>query len=137
LREWDEAIAGHADKLAVLRAMTHDDVNHTTSTHYLLTGKPSPRLTAALAEHGYFPHQDLMGLRKIGQQLQGPAATPFGRVTTGQSNQMLFNLPLDLDLVGSWRQWPRMDGQLQALGHEPSSHANDGREADIQDGQGT
>src|SRR5271165_4232279 len=25
-----------------------------------------------------------------------------------------------------------MDGRLQALGHEPSSHANDGREADIQ-----
>jgi Protein of unknown function (DUF1501) len=43
-------IARHADKLAVLRAMTHDDVNHTTSTHYLLTGKPSPRLTAALAD---------------------------------------------------------------------------------------
>ena len=43
-------IARHADKLAVLRAMTHDDVNHTTATHYLLTGKPSPRLTAALAD---------------------------------------------------------------------------------------
>src|SRR6266545_3809717 len=45
---------------------------------------------------------------------------------------MLFNFPLDLDLVGSWRPWPRMDGGLQALGHEPSSHANDGRKAEIQ-----
>jgi hypothetical protein len=45
---------------------------------------------------------------------------------------MLFNLPLDLDLVGSWRAWSRIDGGLQALGHEPPSHANDGREADIQ-----
>jgi hypothetical protein len=45
---------------------------------------------------------------------------------------MLFNLPLDLDLVGSWRAWSRMDGGLQALGHEPPSHANDGREPDIQ-----
>src|SRR4051794_31061685 len=31
-------LARHADKLALLRAMTHDDVNHTTSTHHLLTG---------------------------------------------------------------------------------------------------
>jgi hypothetical protein len=45
---------------------------------------------------------------------------------------MLFNLPLDLDLVGSSRPWPRIDGRLQALGHEPSSHSIDGREADIQ-----
>jgi hypothetical protein len=43
-------LAGHADKLALLRAMTHDDVNHTTSTHYLLTGRGLPRPGAALAE---------------------------------------------------------------------------------------
>src|SRR5262249_45111590 len=39
-----------ADKLAILRAMTHDDVNHTTSTSYLLTGRGLPRPGAALAE---------------------------------------------------------------------------------------
>jgi uncharacterized protein (DUF1501 family) len=36
-------LARHADKLALLRAMTHDDVDHTTSTHYLLTGRALPR----------------------------------------------------------------------------------------------
>ena len=36
-------LAGHADRLAVLRAMTHDDVDHTTATHYLLTGQALPR----------------------------------------------------------------------------------------------
>ena len=29
------------DKFAVLRSMTHPDVNHTTATHYLLTGRRS------------------------------------------------------------------------------------------------
>ncbi len=43
-------LARHADKLAVLRAMTHDDVNHTTATSHLLTGRPIPRPGAALAE---------------------------------------------------------------------------------------
>jgi uncharacterized protein (DUF1501 family) len=47
-------LAGHADKLAVLRAMTHDDVNHTTATHYLLTGQALPRRGAALSEDA--PH---------------------------------------------------------------------------------
>ena len=32
------------DKLAIIRSMTHGDVNHTTATHYLLTGQPSPPL---------------------------------------------------------------------------------------------
>ncbi len=36
-------LAGRAHRLALLRAMTHDDVSHTTATHYLLTGKPSPQ----------------------------------------------------------------------------------------------
>lgn len=32
-------LARRADRLAVLRSMTHDDVNHTSATHYLLTGR--------------------------------------------------------------------------------------------------
>src|SRR3954470_8753435 len=32
-------LAKMADRLAILRSMTHDDVNHTTSTSYLLTGR--------------------------------------------------------------------------------------------------
>jgi uncharacterized protein (DUF1501 family) len=36
-------VAQHADKLALIRSMTHDDVDHTTATHYLLTGRAVPR----------------------------------------------------------------------------------------------
>jgi hypothetical protein len=43
-------LARHIDKLALLRAMTHDDVNHTTATSYLLTGRGLPRPGSALAE---------------------------------------------------------------------------------------
>jgi hypothetical protein len=43
-------LARHADKLALLRAMTHNDVNHTTGTHFLLTGRGLPRRGAPRAE---------------------------------------------------------------------------------------
>ena len=33
-------LAQRTDKLAIVRSMTHGDVNHTTATHYLLTGQP-------------------------------------------------------------------------------------------------
>jgi hypothetical protein len=36
-------LAGHLDQLALIRSMTHPDVNHTTATHYLLTGRGVPR----------------------------------------------------------------------------------------------
>src|SRR5438105_11445163 len=36
-------LARHTDKLALLRAMTHPDVDHTTATHFLLTGRGVPR----------------------------------------------------------------------------------------------
>jgi uncharacterized protein (DUF1501 family) len=35
-------LAQRADKLALIRSMTHDNVDHTRATHYLLTGKPPP-----------------------------------------------------------------------------------------------
>lgn len=35
-------LSRRADKFAVIRSMTHTDVNHLTSTHYLLTGQPPP-----------------------------------------------------------------------------------------------
>src|ERR1700752_2997546 len=35
--------APRADKLAVSRSMTHDDVDHTSATHYPLTGRGPPR----------------------------------------------------------------------------------------------
>ncbi len=43
-------LARHADKLALLRAMTHNDVDHTTSTHFLLTGRALPRRGAERSE---------------------------------------------------------------------------------------
>jgi hypothetical protein len=35
-------LAQRTDKLAIVRSMTHGDVNHGTATHYLLTGQPPP-----------------------------------------------------------------------------------------------
>lgn len=35
-------LSQRTDKLAIIRSMTHGDVNHTTATHYLLTGQPPP-----------------------------------------------------------------------------------------------
>lgn len=35
-------LAQRADRLAIVRSLTHTDVNHLTSTHYLLTGQPPP-----------------------------------------------------------------------------------------------
>jgi len=35
-------LARRAHRLALVRSMTHNDVNHTTATHHLLTGKPAP-----------------------------------------------------------------------------------------------
>jgi uncharacterized protein (DUF1501 family) len=43
-------LAGHADKLAIIRSMNHNDVDHTTATHYLLTGRGVPRRGAARTE---------------------------------------------------------------------------------------
>jgi uncharacterized protein (DUF1501 family) len=37
-------LAHRADQLALIRSMTHDNVDHTSATHLLLTGKPDPRL---------------------------------------------------------------------------------------------
>src|SRR5690606_10222207 len=35
-------LAKRADRLCLIRSMTHADVNHLTATHHLLTGKPAP-----------------------------------------------------------------------------------------------
>ncbi len=43
-------LARRADKLAVIRSMTHDDVDHTSATHFPLTGRATPRRGAPLAE---------------------------------------------------------------------------------------
>lgn len=43
-------LAQRTDKLAVIRSMTHDDVDHTSATHYPLTGRATPRRGGAIAE---------------------------------------------------------------------------------------
>jgi Protein of unknown function (DUF1501) len=43
-------LARKTNKLALLRAMTHPDVDHTTATHYLLTGRGVPRRGAQRSE---------------------------------------------------------------------------------------
>src|SRR5438552_8765111 len=43
-------LARLTDRLALLRAMTHPDVDHTTATHYLLTGRGVPRRGAPRTE---------------------------------------------------------------------------------------
>jgi len=58
----------------------------------LSKGHAAPILYAALAEHGYFPREDLMGLRKIGSHLQGHpdmTKTPGVEVSTGSLGQGL------------------------------------------------
>jgi uncharacterized protein (DUF1501 family) len=36
-------LARRAHRLALIRSMTHEDVDHTSATHLLLTGRPNPR----------------------------------------------------------------------------------------------
>jgi transketolase len=58
----------------------------------LCKGHAAPIQYAALAEHGYFPHKDLMGLRQIGSHLQGHpdmTRTPGVEVSTGSLGQGL------------------------------------------------
>src|SRR5262249_3151364 len=43
-------LARHTDKLALLRAMSHTDVDHTSATHFLLTGRGVPRPGAPRSE---------------------------------------------------------------------------------------
>jgi transketolase len=58
----------------------------------LAKGHAAPIQYAALAEHGYFPTKDLMGVRQIGSHLQGHPdmnRTPGVEVSTGSLGQGL------------------------------------------------
>jgi transketolase len=72
----------------------------------LCKGHAAPIQYAALAEHGYFKRQDLMGLRKIGSHLQGHPdmnRTPGVEVSTGSLGQglsMCVGIALALRLDG-------------------------------------
>ena len=72
----------------------------------LCKGHAAPIQYAALAQHGYFPLEDLMGLRQIGAQLQGHPdmrRTPGVEVSTGSLGQglsMCVGIALALRLDG-------------------------------------
>ena len=98
------AKAGHldsslsaADIVAALyyRVLRHDPANPRwpeRDRFVLSKGHAAPILYAALAEHGYFPIDDLMGLRQIGSHLQGHpdmTRTPGIEVSTGSLGQGL------------------------------------------------
>src|SRR4051794_29224809 len=98
------AKAGHldsslssADVVAALyyRVLRHDPTTPSwpeRDRFVLSKGHAAPIQYAALAEHGYFPHQDLMGLRQIGSHLQGHpdmTRTPGIEVSTGSLGQGL------------------------------------------------
>ena len=86
-----------ADIVAALyyRELRHDPSNPDWAERdrfVLCKGHAAPIQYAALAEHGYFPRQDLMGLRKIGSHLQGHPdmnRTPGVEVSTGSLGQGL------------------------------------------------
>jgi transketolase len=98
------AKSGHLDSSLsaadIVAALYYRELRHDPSSpdwperdrFVLSKGHAAPIQYAALAEHGYFPHQDLMGLRKIGQQLQGHPdmiRTPGVEVSTGSLGQGL------------------------------------------------
>jgi transketolase len=86
-----------ADIVAALyfRVLRHDPSNPDwpeRDRFVLSKGHAAPIQYAALAEHGYFPHKDLMGLRQIGSHLQGHPdmnRTPGVEVSTGSLGQGL------------------------------------------------
>jgi transketolase len=86
-----------ADIVAALyyRVLRHDPKNPKwpeRDRFVLSKGHAAPIQYAALAEHGYFPHKDLMGLRQIGSHLQGHpdmTRTPGVEVSTGSLGQGL------------------------------------------------
>jgi len=65
-------LACRLDKLCVVRSMTHTNVDHTPSTHYLLTGQPPP---ASPAKALQWPHMGAV-LSRLGQQRRS-ALPPF------------------------------------------------------------
>lgn len=56
-------LARRADKLCIVRSMAHDNGDHTTATHYLLTGMPPPRVALRQEE---WPHMGAV-LSKLGR----------------------------------------------------------------------
>ena len=101
-----------AELLSVLyfRAMRHDpsDPSMPDRDRFVLSkGHAAPILYSALAESGYFPKEDLLGLRKMGSKLQGHPVrgkVPGVEMSTGSLGQGL-SMACGIALAG------KMDGK--------------------------
>ena len=100
-----------ADVVAALyyRVLRHDPDNPDwpeRDRFVLCKGHAAPIQYAALAQHGYFPLEDLMGLRQIGSQLQGhpdmrrTAGVEVSTGSLGQGLSMCVGICLALRLDG-------------------------------------
>ena len=100
-----------ADIVAALyyRVLRHDAENPKwpeRDRFVLCKGHAAPIQYAALAHHGYFPHEDLQGLRKIGAPLQGhpdmnkTAGVEVSTGSLGQGLSMCVGICLALRLDG-------------------------------------
>ncbi|TFG71947.1 MAG: transketolase, partial [Solirubrobacterales bacterium] len=128
------AKSGHLDSSLsaadIVTALYHRVLRHDPSRpdwperdrFVLSKGHAAPIQYAALARYGYFPLEDLMGLRKIGAQLQGHPdmnRTPGVEVSTGSLGQGLsmslgIALALHLDGFADPRVWCLLsDGDCQ------------------------
>lgn len=109
-----------ADMIAALyhRVMRHDpaDPGWDERDRFVLSkGHAAPIQYAALARHGYFPLEDLMGLRQIGAQLQGHPdmnRTPGIEVSTGSLGQ---GLSMSLGIALALRLDGRRDSHVFCL----------------------
>jgi hypothetical protein len=66
--------------------------------------------------------------------LQGPPASAFGRVGASQFDELLFDVPPDLDLVRPGGLGAVVEGRQESLGDEPLPDAGDGPRAGAQGG---
>ncbi|MFO0952533.1 MAG: DUF1501 domain-containing protein [Isosphaeraceae bacterium] len=68
-------LARQAHRLAVIRSVHHQDVNHTTATHELLTGRPAPRGNSGLLSEDW-PHIGAV-LARLNRGRERSALPPF------------------------------------------------------------
>ena len=66
----------------------------------------------------------------VGEQLERPMASTTRRVGARQLDQLLLNVPFDLDLVRPCRLRVMVDGRLDPFGDEPLPDTSDGSGAD-------
>jgi hypothetical protein len=70
----------------------------------------------------------------VGQQVQGPATPPPGRIATSQLDQLSFDIPPNLDLARPGRLRPGVECPCEPLGDQALADSTDGADADPQSG---